>query len=433
MTPTMTGSVGIGVLLIILFSRMPIAFGMGLIGFLGFAYLVGVGPALGLLKTVPYSTFASHSLSVIPLFILMGAFAFSAGLSKDLYEAAYKWFGNLRGGLAMATVGACACFAAISGSSMATAATMGTVSLPEMKKYNYDPALATGSVAAGGSMGILIPPSVILIIYCIITEQSIGKLFLAGFIPGVMEAVFYMIVIAVITRFKPEMGPRGPRTTFSEKLRALAKTWEVLTLFIVVIGGIYLGIFTPTEAAGIGAFGAFIFAVIKKRMTWAAFKESLSSSIKTSVMVFAIILGAMLLGYFLSVTRIPFDLAGYIGDLHINRYVILVLILLTFIVLGCVIDTMAIILLTVPIFFPLIVQLGFDPIWFGILVVRVTEIGLLTPPVGLNVFVIKGVAPDVPIGTIFRGIVPFLIADFFHVALLIAFPQITLFLPNMMG
>jgi tripartite ATP-independent transporter DctM subunit len=363
----------------------------------------------------------------------MGAFAFSAGLSKDLYEAAYKWLGNLRGGLAMATVGACACFAAISGSSMATAATMGTVSLPEMKKYNYDPALATGSVAAGGSMGILIPPSVILIIYGIITEQSIGKLFLAGFIPGVMEAVFYMIVIAVITRFKPEMGPRGPRTTFSEKLRALAKTWEVLTLFIVVIGGIYLGIFTPTEAAGIGAFGAFIFAVIKKRMTWAAFKESLSSSIKTSVMVFAIILGAMLLGYFLSVTRIPFDLAGYIGDLHINRYMILVLILLTFIVLGCVIDTMAIILLTVPIFFPLIVQLGFDPIWFGILVVRVTEIGLLTPPVGLNVFVIKGVAPDVPIGTIFRGIVPFLIADFIHVALLIAFPQITLFLPNMMG
>jgi tripartite ATP-independent transporter DctM subunit len=433
MTPTMTGFVGIGVLLIILFSRMPIAFGMGLTGFLGFAYLVGVGPALGLLKTVPYSTFASHSLSVIPLFILMGAFAFSAGLSKDLYEAAYKVFGNLRGGLAMATVGACACFAAISGSSMATAATMGTVSLPEMKKYNYDPALATGSVAAGGSMGILIPPSVILIIYGIITEQSIGKLFLAGFIPGVMEAVFYMIVIAVITRFKPEMGPRGPRTTFSEKLRALAKTWEVLTLFIVVIGGIYLGIFTPTEAAGIGAFGAFIFAVIKKRMTWAAFKESLSSSIKTSVMVFAIILGAMLLGYFLSVTRIPFDLAGYIGDLHINRYMILVLILLTFIVLGCVIDTMAIILLTVPIFFPLIVQLGFDPIWFGILVVRVTEIGLLTPPVGLNVFVIKGVAPDVPIGTIFRGIVPFLIADFIHVALLIAFPQITLFLPNMMG
>ena len=433
MTPTMTGIVGIAILLIILFSRMPIAFGMGLIGFLGFAYLVGVGPALGLLKTVPYSTFASHSLSVIPLFILMGAFAFSAGLSKDLYEAAYKWFGHLRGGLAMATVGACAFFAAISGSSMATAATMGAVALPEMKKYKYDPALATGAVAAGGSMGILIPPSVILIIYGIITEQSIGKLFLAGFVPGVMEAVFYMLVIAIMTRFKPELGPRGPKTNFMEKMKALSKTWEVLTLFIVVIGGIYIGVFTPTEAAGIGAFGAFLFAILKKRLSLKAFKDSLSTSIKTSVMVFTIILGAMLLGYFLTVTRIPFDLAGYVGSLHVNRYVILVLILLTFIVLGCVIETMAIILLTVPIFFPLIVQMGFDPIWFGILVVRATEIGLLTPPVGLNVFVIKGVAPDVPIGTIFKGIFPFLGADLCHVAILIAFPQIVLLIPNMMG
>jgi C4-dicarboxylate transporter DctM subunit len=281
-------------------------------------------------------------------------------------------------------------------------------------------------------MGILIPPSVILIIYGIITEQSIGKLFLAGFIPGVMEAVFYMVVIALMTRFKPQLGPRGPQTDIFEKLKALARTWEVLTLFIIVIGGIYMGIFTPTEAAGIGAFGAFIFAVGKKRLTWTAFKGSLSSSIKTSVMVFVIILGAMLLGYFLTVTRIPFDLAGYVSDLQLNRYVILILILLTFMVLGCVIETMAIILLTVPIFFPLIVQLGFDPIWFGILVVRATEIGLITPPVGLNVFVIKGVAPDVPIGTIFRGIIPFLIADICHVAVLIAFPQLVLFLPGMM-
>ena len=282
-------------------------------------------------------------------------------------------------------------------------------------------------------MGILIPPSVILIIFGIITEQSIGKLFLAGFIPGVMEAVFYMLVIAVITRFKPELGPRGPKTNFMEKVKALSKTWEVLTLFIVVIGGIYIGAFTPTEAAGIGAFGAFLFAIFKKRLSLRAFNESLSTSIKTSVMVFTIILGAMLLGYFLTVTRIPFDLAGYVGSLPINRYAILVLVLLTFIVLGCVIETMAIILLTVPIFFPLIVKLGFDPIWFGILVVRATEIGLLTPPVGLNVFVIKGVAPDVPVGTIFRGIFPFLIADLCHVAILIAFPQIVLLIPNMMG
>lgn len=432
MTPTVTGLVGLGILLFILFSRMPISFGMGFMGFIGFAYLVGIGPALGLLKTVPYTTFASHSLSVIPLFILMGAFSFSAGISKDLYEAVYKWLGNLRGGLAMATVGACACFASISGSSMATAATMGTVALPEMKKYKYDLALATGSVAAGGSMGILIPPSVILIIYGIITEQSIGKLFLAGFIPGVMEAFFYMLVIAVLTKFNPSLGPRGPKTSFMEKLSALSKTWEVFVLFLVVIGGIYLGVFTPTEAAGIGAFGAFGFALMKRRLTWGVFKKSLSDTIRTTVMVFAIILGAMLLGYFLTVTRIPFDLAGFVAGLPVNRYIILALILFVFLALGCVIDTMAIVLLTVPIFFPLIVNLGFDPIWFGILVVRTTEMGLITPPVGLNVFIIKGVARDVPIGTIFRGIFPFLFADLCQVVLLIAIPQLSLFLPSLM-
>jgi len=393
---------------------------------------VGIGPALGLLKTVPYSTFASQSLSVIPLFILMGSFAFSAGISKDLYEAVYKWLGHFRGGLAMATVGACACFASISGSSMATAATMGTVALPEMEKYKYDPALATGAVAAGGSMGILIPPSVILIIYGIITEQSIGKLFLAGFVPGVMEALFYMIVIAILTRFNPDLGPRGPKTSSREKLAALGRTWEVFVLFLVVIGGIYLGVFTPTEAAGIGAFGAFLFALFKKRLTWEIFKRSLSDTVKTSVMVFAIVLGAMLLGYFLTVTRIPFDLAGLVGNLPLNRYFILALILIVFLALGCVIDTMAIVLLTVPIFYPLIMQLGFNPIWFGILVVRTTEMGLITPPVGLNVFVIKGVAKDVPIGTIFRGIFPFLLADLCQVALLVAFPQITLLIPNLM-
>ena len=432
MSPTVTGIVGLSILLIILFSRMPISFGMGFMGFIGFAYLVGIGPALGLLKTVPYSTFASQSLSVIPLFILMGSFAFSAGISKDLYEAVYKWLGHRRGGLAMATVGACACFASISGSSMATAATMGTVALPEMKKYKYDPALATGAVAAGGSMGILIPPSVILIIYGIITEQSIGKLFLAGFIPGIMEAIFYMIVIAILTRFKPDLGPRGPKTSFREKVAAFARTWEVFVLFLVVIGGIYLGVFTPTEAAGIGAFGAFLFALFKKRLTWEIFKRSLSDTVKTSVMVFAIVLGAMLLGYFLTVTRIPFDLAGFVGNLPLNRYFILALILIVFLALGCVIDTMAIVLLTVPIFYPLIMQLGFNPIWFGILVVRTTEMGLITPPVGLNVFVIKGVAKDVPIGTIFRGIFPFLFADLCQVALLVAFPQISLFIPNLM-
>ena len=432
MTPFEVGLIGIGILLIILFSGMQIGFGMGFVGFVGFAVLIGFGPALGLLKTVPYSTFSSYNLSVIPLFILMGTFAHFAGLSEDLYEAVYKWLGNLRGGLAMATVGACACFAAISGSSLATAATFGRVALPEMRRYNYDPALATGSVAAGGSMGILIPPSVILIIYGIITEQSIGKLFIAGFIPGVIEALGYMIVIAIITRFNPELGPRGPRTGFIEKLAALSKTWEVVFLFLIVIGGIYLGVFTPTEAAGIGAFGAFVFSLLKGRLSKETFKETLSSTVTTTAMIFVIILGAMLLGYFLSVTRIPFELAGFVAGLPVNRYLILCLVLIVFLALGCVMDSMAIVLLTMPIFFPLIVQLGFDPIWFGIIVVRVTEMGLITPPVGLNVFIIKGVAPDVPMGTIFRGIIPFLIADVCEVVLLIALPQVALFLPSMM-
>jgi C4-dicarboxylate transporter DctM subunit len=432
MTPFEVGLIGIGILLIILFSGMQIGFGMGFVGFLGFAVLIGFGPALGLLKTVPYSTFSSYNLSVIPLFILMGTFAHFAGLSEDLYEAVYKWLGNLRGGLAMATVGACACFAAISGSSLATAATFGRVALPEMRRYNYDPALATGSVAAGGSMGILIPPSVILIIYGIITEQSIGKLFIAGFIPGVIEALGYMIVIAIITRFNPALGPRGPRTGFVEKLTALSKTWEVVFLFLIVIGGIYLGVFTPTEAAGIGAFGAFVFSLLKRRLGIETFKETLASTVTTTAMIFVIILGAMILGYFLSVTRIPFELAGFVAGLPVNRYLILSLVLIVFLALGCVMDSMAIVLLTMPIFFPLIVQLGFDPIWFGIIVVRVTEMGLITPPVGLNVFIIKGVAPDVPIGTIFRGIIPFLMADACEVVLLIALPQLVLFLPSMM-
>jgi C4-dicarboxylate transporter DctM subunit len=431
MDPIVIGIIGIGILLILIFSRTQIGVAMGLVGFAGFAYLNGGAPALGILKIVPYATFSQYDLSVIPLFILMGALAFAAGLSEDLYRAVYTWLGHFRGGLAMATVGACACFAAISGSSLATAATLGAVALPEMKKYNYDPALATGSVAAGGSIGILIPPSVILIIYGIITQQSIGKLFLAGFIPGILEAVFYMITIAILTRINPRLGPRGPQTHFRDKMAAFLKTWEVIVLFLLVIGGIYLGIFTPSEAAGVGAFGAFIFGLLRKKLTWRGFKDSLINTGGTTGMLFLIILGAMILGYFLSVARLPSELANFVSGLAVNRYIILLLVLVVFLLLGCVMDSMAIVLLTVPIFFPLIVHLGFDPIWFGILVVRLTEMGLITPPVGLNVYIIKGVS-DVPMETIFRGTIPFLIADACEVALLIAIPQLSLFLPSLM-
>ncbi len=432
MTPLMVGVIGVCVLIVLLFSRMPIGFVMGLVGFAGFAYLAGFEGGLGVLRTVVYSTFADYGLSVIPLFILMGSFCFFAGLSKDLYDAVHSWLGELRGGLAMATVGACAGFAAISGSSLATAATMGTVALPEMRRYKYDDRLATGAVAAGGTIGILIPPSVILILYGVITEQSIGRLFLAGFIPGVLEAVFYMVTIYLLCKSSPLMGPPGPRTSFAGKITSLKNTWIVLALFVLVIGGIYLGVFSPTEAAGVGAFGALIFGLARRRLGWKAIKSSLVDTGKTTAMVFVIILGAMILGYFLAISRIPFVLADIVGALAVNRYIILVLVLLVYLVLGCVMDSMAIMLLITPIFFPLAVSLGFKPIWFGILITRMTEIGLITPPVGLNVYVIRGVAEDVPMQTIFRGIIPFIIADICHVALLIGFPQLSLFLPGLM-
>ncbi len=431
MDPFLIGVAGIVILIVLLFSKMPIGAGMAIVGFLGFAAVVGFEPALGVLKTVPYTTFSEHSMSVIPLFLLMGAFAFSSGMSEDLFNAVYKWMGHFRGGVAMATIVACACFAAISGSSLATAATLGAIALPEMKKFKYDDGLATGAIAAGGSVGILIPPSVILILYGIITEQSIGKLFLAGIIPGIMEAVFYIFTIGYLTFFKPHHGPRGPKTTFKEKMVSLKSAWEVLLLFLVVIGGIYKGIFTPTEAAGIGAFGTFLFALLRRRLNWKNFTHSLADTVQTTGMLFMIILGAMIFGYFLSVTRLPMEFASIVSELPVNRYVVLSSILIITMLLGCIMDSMAIVLLTIPVFYPLIQQLNFEPIWFGILVVRVTEMGLITPPVGLNVFIIKGIS-GVPIGTIFRGVVPHLIADVLQVIVLIIFPQITMFLPNLM-
>jgi tripartite ATP-independent transporter DctM subunit len=432
MTPLAVGYIGIAVLVIMLFSGIHIAVVMGLIGFLGIVYLSGWEPALSVLGAVPYSAFGNVDLSVAPLFILMGSFCFHAGLSRDLFDTVHKWLGHFRGGLAMATVGACAGFAAVSGSSLATAATMGTVALPEMRRYKYDPALATGSVAAGGTIGILIPPSVILIIYAVLTEQSVGKLFLAGFIPGVLEAVFYIGVIFIICKIKPSMGPPGPKSSFIEKIISLKGTWVVILLFLLVIGGLYFGVFSPTEAAGVGAGGAFIFALARGRLNWQNFKESLISTTKTTAMIFTILVGAMIFGYFLAITRLPFELADYIGTLPVNRYVIIVLILVLYLFLGCVMDAMGMILLTVPILFPVAETLGFNPIWFGIIIVRVFEMASITPPVGMNVFVLKGVAKDVPLGTIFRGIIPFLIADFFHVTLLVAVPQVALFLPNLM-
>jgi len=432
MTPLDIGFISIVVLLVLLFSGIHIGVVMGLIGFLGIAFVSGWPAGLAILKTVPFTTFANYSMSVVPLFILMGTFCFYSGISKDLYDSVHKWLGQFRGGLAMATVAACAGFAALSGSSLATAATMGTVALPEMKRHKYDPALATGCIAAGGSIGILIPPSVPLIIYGILANQSVGKLFMAGIIPGILEAVFYIITIYILCLIRPEIGPKGPRTSFGEKIVSLKGTWSVILLFVLVIGGIYLGVFSPTEAAGIGSCGAFIFALLRRRLTWRNFQAALLDSIKTTAMIFVIFLGAMILGYFLAVTRLPFDLADFVGGLPINRYFILGLILILYLLLGCIMDSLAMILLTIPIFYPLITSLEFNAIWFGIIVVRAAEIGLITPPVGLNVYIIKGIAPDVGMSTIFRGIFPFILADICHLAMLISLPQVALFLPGLM-
>jgi tripartite ATP-independent transporter DctM subunit len=343
----------------------------------------------------------------------------------------YRWLGFLPGGLAMATVGSCAGFAAVCGSAPATVATMGTVALPEMRRYKYDPRLATGCIAAGGSIGSMIPPSVALIIYAILTEQSIGKLFLAGFLPGVLEAFFYMITIYILCKRNPLMGPKGERVSFRQRILSLKGTWGVLALFILVIGGIYAGIFTPTEAAGIGAFGALLYALGKRQLSWKKFTDSLVETGKTTAIAFLILIGAVIFGYFLAVTRLPFELGSFVSELDVNRYVILGVIMLTYLFLGAVMSGLAVIMLIVPIFFPVIVALGFDPIWFGIITVRMMEIGQITPPVGINVFIMKGVAKDVPISVIYRGIAPFLIADILHVVLLVVFPQIALFLPGL--
>ena len=431
MTPIEIGVLGVGVLFALLFAGLPVGLSMALVGFGGFAWISSLDSALGILRIVPYSSFTSYSLTVIPLFILMGNFAFHSGLSAELYGAARSWFGRLRGGLAMSAVAASAGFAACSGSSVATAATMGKISLPEMKKFGYDDRLATGTLAAGGTMGVLIPPSVILIIYGVLTENSIGKLFLAGFIPGILEGVFYCVAIYLLCRFRPNYGPPGPRTAFVDKLKSMRGAWAVLVIFLLVIGGIYFGIFSPVEAAGIGAFGTFIIGIVRRKLTWSGFKESLQDSLKTSGMIFLIMLGANIFGYFLAVSGLPQALADTMLGWQVNRYVILLLVIVIYIVLGCVMDSMAMILITIPIFYPLVMQLGFNAIWFGIIVVRVCEIGLITPPVGMNLYVIKGIAKDVPMSKIFRGVGPFIVADVLHVAMLVAFPIVVMLIPNL--
>jgi C4-dicarboxylate transporter, DctM subunit len=437
MSPTLIGITGILIMILMFLTRMPVAFVMATVGFVGFSIVIHMDAGLVLLSRNIYETFDSYDLTTIPLFILMGQLGFNSGISKRLYDAGNKFLGSIRGGLAMATVTACTAFGAVCGSSPATAATMATVGLPEMKRYNYDDELATGSVASGGGIGMIMPPSVVLIIYGILTEQSIGALFVAGIFPALLVTLLFIICIYIRCRISPEMGPRGDRFSWPEKLKSLLGLTETLIIFILVIGGIFIGLFTPTEAAAIGAFGVLLISVIRRQISWEGFVKSLMETLRTSCMVLMLIAGAVIFGKFLAVTRIPFEIAGWVSGLDISPVLVLGVILVIYFFGGCFMDALAFVTLTVPIFFPVVMELGFDPIWFGIIIVMVTEMGVITPPVGINVYVVYGVAKNVldegvPLEKIFKGIFPFLIAVIVGVLILIMFPQIIMYLPNLM-
>ena len=431
MSPVQVGILGCVMLLVLLASSMPAAFVMATVGAVGFAIVVSPHAALSMITADLYDTFSSYSLTVIPLFVFMGQIAFHAGISRRLFNAAYHWLGPLPGGLAMATVGACTGFGAICGSGPATAATMASVALPEMRRYHYDMELGTGAVAAGGSLGMLIPPSVVFIVYAIMTEQSVGKLFIAGVLPGLFIAALFCLTIYIHCRIRPTLGPAAPRTSWKAKFLALGGVSETLMLFLLVMGGMFLGFFTPTEAAAVGAAGSLIIALAKRELTWAGFVRSLRETVRTSCMVLIIVAGAVMFGHFLAVTRIPFELASWLAGLPLPAWVIMGFIILFYLVSGCFVDALALVLLTIPIFHPVVTELQYDPIWFGVMIVVVTQMGVISPPVGVCVYVVSGIERDVPLQTVFKGALPFLGALVVAAAVLVAFPQICLFLPGL--
>jgi C4-dicarboxylate transporter, DctM subunit len=432
MTPITTGLLGFAFLIVLMFAQIPVGFVMTIVGLLGFAYLTSWDASLNLLVRDFFSTFGSYNLTVIPLFVLMGQLAHYTGISGRLFNTANKFFGHLPGGLAIATIGACAGFSAICGSTSATAATMASVALPEMKKYHYDPALATGVVAAGGSLGILIPPSTIFIIYGIMTEQSIGKLFMAGVLPGILLAVLFILTIVVWTRLKPGLCAPAPRASLQERIASLSGVIETFILFILVMGGLFVGVFTPTEAAGIGACGTILIALFGHHLSWRNFVRSLNETTRISCMILVIVAGATVFGHFLAVTTIPASVGGWVAGLHWPSFLIIGMTIVLYLLLGCLMDSLAMIMLTIPVFYPVVTTLGYDPIWFGVVIVLVAEMGVITPPVGINVYVVAGVARDVPLQVIFRGAMHMIFALCLTAILLIAFPQIALFLPGFM-
>ena len=431
MNPIHVGIIGIVFLIVILFSKFPVAFCMALVGFLGFGYLVSPEAALNIIAKDFYSVFSSYGLTVVPLFVFMGQILFYAGISRKIYDAAYAWLGHYKGGLAMATVGACASFSAICGSTNATAATMATVALPEMKRFKYSDELATGVVAAGGSLGILIPPSVIFIVYGIMTEQSIGKLFMAGILPGILLSALFILTIYIWVSINPKMAPSVEKQNFKLKIRSLTGLIEVIILFILVMGGLFLGIFTPTEAGAVGALGGLVIPLVRRQLSWKGFIAAVYSSTQTTCMIFMIVAGATVFGHFLAVTTIPSVLSDWVVGLPLPPWAIMIVVMFFFFIGGCFMDALGMILLTIPIFFPVAVALGYDPIWFGVVIVLVTELGVITPPVGINVYVVSGIAKDVPLEVIFKGAFPFILTLLAYLVIMVFFPQIALFLPSL--
>ncbi|WP_372891596.1 TRAP transporter large permease [Rhodosalinus sp.] len=437
----MTASlIGFGAVLVLVLLRMPIAFAMGLVGLVGFALETNYRAAISMVGRLVIDTAQDYGLSIVPLFILMGLFVNKGGISRELYAVSNAFLGHLKGGLAMATIVACGGFAAISGSSLATAATMSKVAMPEMRKYGYADSLSTASIAAGGTLGILIPPSVILVIYGLLTETSIGKLFIAGIIPGALGILLYLAAVRLSIWRRPEDGPSAPRAAWPERIAALKGVWAVLLLFFLVIGGLY-GVldvwpiyltFSPTEAAGMGAMGAFLIAVFRGRLSFTDIREVLTETTLTTASLFAVLIGAWIFSNFVNIAGLPEALRSLVADLGLAPWMVMAIILAIYILLGMVFESLSMLLLTVPIFFPLVTGLGFDPVWFGIVVVVVVEISLITPPVGLNVFILRGVVGDVSTGTIFRGVTPFWLVDILRLAILLAAPGLVLYLPSMM-
>ncbi|MGQ9508983.1 MAG: TRAP transporter large permease [Thermodesulfobacteriota bacterium] len=434
MSPITIGIIGSGVLVLLLFLGMPIAFAMMFVGFLGIGYLTSIQAALPVVAKTLYETASHYPYTIIPLFILMGGFAGSAGITHKLYESFDKWFRKWPGGLGIATITACAFFAALSGSSVAASAAMGTIAIPEMRRFHYAPKLAVGVVAAGGTLSFLIPPSLGFVVYGMLTEQSIGKLLISGLIPGIFLSLAFILIIVFQVKFNPSLAPATPgEISLKEKILALSGVWETLLVFFIVMGGIYLGFINPTEAGAIGATALFMIVLLKGKLTLKNLTTSLLEATRISVLVLFLVAGANVFSYFLALSTIPMAVSNWMANLEVSRYLILSIIILIYLMMGCFLDAISMMVLTMPVIFPVIRTLGFDPIWFGVICVIMMEAGLITPPVGLNVYTLAGVVKDVPMETIFRGAMPFLFAMISVVILITIFPQIALFLPSMMG